>query len=339
MSLVDYSTQEILSQHAPQRVPDFYIGSVPVYGDAILSPMEGFSDLPFRSLCRELGSAVSYTEFISAMQYLQNPKLEQRKLDFYPGERPVAFQIFDAEPDRLVEVALRLQERKPDIIDINMGCSTRCVSGRGAGAGLLRSPLKIARIFRRLSQALEVPVSGKIRLGWDDESLNYRLVARVIEENGGKLIAVHARTKQQGYGGKADWDAVAEVKESVSIPVVGNGDVSSAADIQAMKDHTGCDAVMIGRAAVGNPWIFSRLERDQVPGELVHLTVLRHLQHSLQYYGDSLGLVLFRKHAARYLRPVPGYEERRQSLLTAGDIAEFRGILEEIFKANQELPG
>jgi tRNA-dihydrouridine synthase B len=339
MYMVDHSTQRILYKQNPQREPVFNIGSVPAYGDAILSPMEGFSDLPFRSLCRELGSAVSYTEFISAMQYLQNPKLEQRKLDFYPGERPVAFQIFDAEPDRLVEVALRLQERKPDMIDINMGCSTRCVSGRGAGAGLLRSPLKIARIFRRLSQALEVPVTGKIRLGWDDESRNHRLVARVIEENGGKLVAVHARTKKQGYDGKADWDAIAEVKESVSIPVIGNGDVSSAADIQEMKDHTGCDGVMIGRAAVGNPWIFSRLERNQVPAELVHLTVLRHLQHSLQYYGEALGLVLFRKHAARYLRPVQGYEERRQSLLTAGNIGEFRSILEEIFKANQVLPG
>lgn len=292
--------------------------------------MAGFSDLPFRSLCRSLGSAVSYTEFISAPQYLNRyPRIED-KLKFLTEERPVAFQIFDSSVDNLLKMALQLQELGPDFIDINMGCSTRCVTGRGAGAGLLRTPLKIARIFRKLSTALEVPLSGKIRIGWDGDTLNHVLIARIIEENGGKLVAVHGRTKQQGYGGRADWEAIAEVKAAVSIPVIGNGDVRSVGDIAAMQQQTGCDAVMIGRAAVGNPWIFSGLEREQISSELVRETVHQHLQHSLDFYGPKMGLVLFRKHASRYLQAQQEPPVQRERLLTTTDPQEFLNILEEI---------
>jgi tRNA-dihydrouridine synthase B len=331
-----------VSAHIPLRADPppsearFSVGGIPVYGDAILSPMEGFSDLPFRSLCRELGSAMSYTEFVSATQFLQNRRLAEKKLEFLPEERPMVFQIFDSEPENLLEVALRLQEKRPSIIDINMGCSTRCVSGRGAGAGLLRTPLKIARIFRRLTAALEIPVTGKIRLGWDDSSRNHVLIARIIEESGGSLVAVHGRSKQQSYADRADWDAIAEVKTAVKIPVVGNGDVSSPADIEAMKAYTGCDGVMIGRAAIGNPWIFSRLDRHSVPLALVRATIERHLEHSLAFYGHELGLILFRKHAARYLKPLPGFDEKRQALLTACSAPDFLSILEDVFRKAQE---
>jgi tRNA-dihydrouridine synthase B len=310
------------------NLPAFYIGTIPVYGTAILSPMAGFSDLPFRALCRELGSAMSYTEFVSAPQYLNRyPRIED-KLRYLPEERPVAFQIFDSSVDNLLEMALKVQERGPDLIDINMGCSTRCVTGRGAGAGLLRTPLKIARIFRRLSAALEIPITAKIRIGWDEDSLNHVLVARIIEENGGKLVAVHGRTKQQKYGGKADWDAIAEVKAAVSIPVIGNGDVNSVRDIAAIQQQTGCDAVMIGRAAIGNPWIFSGLERDQVSPEMVKGTIRRHLEHSLDFYGPQLGLILFRKHASRYMQHHQGYAQNRKRLLTTSNPQEFLEFLE-----------
>jgi nifR3 family TIM-barrel protein len=300
--------------------PTFMVREIPVYGDAILSPMDGYSDLPFRALCRELGSALSYTEFINALEILQGHPHVHERLGYLPEEQPVAFQIFDSEPQRLLEAALRLQALGPAIIDINMGCSDKSVSGRGAGAGLLRTPLKIARIFRRLSRALEVPLTGKIRLGWDDDSRNHVLVARIIEENGGQLIAVHGRTRQQAYNGQADWDAIAEVRQAVKIPVIANGDVRTAQDIERLKDHTGCPAVMVGRSAIGNPWIFSHLDREQVPPGEVRRILLRHLELSLSYYGERRGLMLFRKHANRYLK-LSG--ELRQRTLTTFDAREF----------------
>ena len=307
--------------------PAFSVGTIPVFGDLILSPMEGFSDMPFRSICRELGSAMSYTEFINALDIIQGNPHVLKKLTFLTAERPVVFQIFDNEPARLLEAALRLQEFGPDIIDVNMGCSVRRVSGRGAGAGLLRTPVKAARIFRTLCRELEVPLSAKIRLGWDDESRNYCLIARIIEENGGALIAVHGRTKAQGYGGQADWDAIGEIKQAVSIPVIGNGDVRTVADIERLKTHTACDGIMIGRAAVGNPWIFARRDREQVPPGEVQEMVSRHLARMLDFYGEERGLILFRKHARRYLIMLSLPRDRRRRLLTVEKPSEFVNCL------------
>jgi len=310
--------------------PAFFVGSVPVYGDLVLSPMDGYSDLPFRLTCRALGSAMSYSEFVNAQHILQDHPKVVRRLLYDPAERPVVFQLFDSDPDRLVEAARRVQELGPDIIDINIGCSDKKVSGRGAGAGLLRTPLKIARTFRKLSAALDVPVTGKIRLGWDDDCRNYLLVARIIEENGGALLAVHGRTKRQAYGGKADWDAIAEIQQALSIPVIGNGDVRTPADIARMKAHTGVQAVMIGRGAIGNPWIFSRRERAQVPPEEARAVLLSHLAHSLDFYGPQQGLVLFRKHANRYMSPYRLPEELRKELLTRSTAAEFAVLIDKI---------
>ena len=278
--------------------------------------MDGYSDLPFRVLCREYGSAMSYTEFVAieAVQYAA--KKAMRMFDYAPSEKPqMSFQIFGADEDKFVQAAVKLEPRQPGIIDINMGCSVPNVSGRGAGAGLLRDPQKIGRIFNRLSRAVSVPVTGKIRLGWDSQSRNYLEVARILEDNGAALIAVHGRTKEMKYGGQADWDAIAEIKQAVKVPVIGNGDVKTAEDIDRMKAHTGCDGVMIGRAAIGNPWIFQHRNRNQVSlREMVQLQ-LRHLQLMVDYYGDY-GLVLFRKHAVRYIVGLPGAAELRQQLMT-----------------------
>lgn len=317
--------------------PSFHIRSIPVYGDLILSPMDGFSDLPFRSLCRELGSAMSYTEFINCLDLVPPggqpkraiPEPVLKKLAFLPGERPVVFQIFDSDPDRLLAAALRLQEFGPDLIDINMGCSVSSVAGRGAGAGLLRTPLKIARTFRKLSRALDVPVTGKIRLGWDEDSRNYPLVARIIEENGGALVAVHGRTRSQGYGGQADWEAIAEIKAAVSIPVLGNGDVRTPAGCEQMRSQTGVDGVMIGRGAIGNPWVFSRLERSQVPPDIARATLVSHLDRMLAFYGTERGLILFRKHASRYISPLPLTKMQREQLLTASSPGEFLELFDQ----------
>jgi nifR3 family TIM-barrel protein len=311
--------------------PTFTVGGIPVWGDLILSPMDGYSDLPFRSLARSLGSAMSYTEFINAIDVTaKHPNLEER-LTYLESERPVVYQIFDDDPDRLVRAALKLRPRNPDIIDINMGCSAKTVAGRGAGAGLLRTPEKIAKIFSTLTKELDIPITGKIRLGWDGSTLNYLEVAKIIEDNGGQLIAVHGRTKAQSYGGQANWDAIAEVKAAIkTIPVIANGDVKTVADIERIKRHTGCDGVMIARAAIQNPWIFSRLDRHEVSPEQFRDVIHRHLALMLDFYGPSRGLILFRKYAARYMFPFAMAVEQRKRLLTAPDANQFLSLLNEI---------
>jgi tRNA-dihydrouridine synthase B len=315
---------------AASATPVFWVRDIPVYGDLILSPMDGYSDLPFRALARSLGSAMSYTEFINAIDVTgAHPHLD-RRLTYQENERPVVYQIFDDDPDRLVRAALKLRPRNPDIIDINMGCSARTVAGRGAGAGLLRTPQKIAQIFSRLTKELDIPITGKIRLGWDDSSRNYLDTARIIEDNGGSLIAVHGRTKMQGYTGSADWDAIAEVRQAVSVPVIANGDVKTIADIERIKAHTGCSAVMIARAAISNPWIFSRLDRDQVPIDLLKSTMLQHLSSMQSFYGAEYGLVLFRKYVARYLTPYRLSGDLRQTLMTSRAKEEFLGLLDRV---------
>lgn len=304
--------------------PTFYIREIPIYGDLILSPMAGFSDLPFRSICREFGSAISYTEFVSteAMSH-KNPKA-WRYLEFKPAERPMTFQFFDNDVDRLVTQIKRAVDRcQPDIVDINMGCSVASVSQRGAGAGLLRTPATIAQIYTRLTHALTIPVTGKIRLGWDDEALNYLEVAHVLEDNGASAIAIHGRTKAQAYKGEARWAPIGEVKAAVKIPVIGNGDVKCVADIDRLKQQTGCDAVMIGRAAIGNPWIFQRKDRPEVSFVEKAQLVRRHLAAMLDFYGTPLGLVIFRKHVVKYIKGAHDVSDLHVPLLTCTVADEF----------------
>jgi tRNA-dihydrouridine synthase B len=304
--------------------PTFHIRDIPVYGDLILSPMAGFSDQPFRSICRELGSAMSYTEFVSAEAMSHNSKKTWRFFDFLPAERPMVFQLFDHDIDRLATQCQRAAERfGPDIIDINMGCSVANVTQRGAGAGLLREPAKIAALFKRLSHELTVPVTGKIRLGWDDQSRNYLEIAHILEDNGASAIAIHGRTKQQAYKGEADWNPISEVKAAVKIPVIGNGDVKCVADIDRIKAQTGCDAVMIGRAAIGNPWIFRRKDRQQVTFAEKAAMIRRHLAATVEYYGTDYGVILFRKHVVKYIKGVPGHADYRVPLLTCYTADEF----------------
>lgn len=315
---------------ADSASPTFRIAGIPVYGDALLAPMDGLSDWPFRSLCRALGSAMSYTEFIKSEFLVRAFKRMEPRMRFDESERPVAIQIYGADPDEIVRAALLVRTKDPDIIDVNLGCPAKSVVHYGAGVGMMRTPLKVARLFRKLTAVLDVPVTAKIRLGWED-CRNYRLIARILEENGAAAIAFHARTKEQGYGGAADWDAIAEVKAAVKIPVIGNGDVKTPADIDRMKAHTGCDAVMIGRAAVGNPWIFARLEREAVPLEAVRQMVQEHLRRNLEFYGPEKGWILFRKHATQYLKLQKTPRHLRVRLILAKDAQEFLSLLDEIW--------
>jgi len=323
----------------PAVVPTFRVGGVPVYGDAILSPMDGFSDWPFRSICRALGSAMSYTEFVKDKYIVHALEHIAARFMYEEAERPVAFQIYGDDPEELLRAAVRVQELGPDIIDINMGCPAKTVAHSGAGVGLMRTPLKVAHIFHRLSAVLKVPLTAKIRIGWEN-CRSYRLIARIVEENGGAAIAVHARTKEQGYGGEADWEVIAEIKQAVKIPVIGNGDIKTVADIERMKLSTGCDAVMIGRAAVGNPWIFARLDRDQVPPEAVLQMVHRHLERHMAFYGERKGMMIFRKHAARYMSLHHLPRATRTKILQQAHAEDFLKDLDEAYSTHWSVkPG
>jgi tRNA-dihydrouridine synthase B len=310
--------------------PSFYVRDLPIYGDAILAPMDGYSDWPFRSLCRELGSAMSYTEFVQVEKVLSRSKQPAKKLHYEEAERPITFQLYGDNPDKIVEAALQVQDWGPNIIDINMGCPAKSVSDRGAGVGMMKSPLKIARTFTKLSAKLKVPVTGKIRLGWE-RNKNYKLIARIVEECGGSLIAIHGRTKEQSYSGSANWDAIAEVKSIVKIPVIGNGDVRRVEDIEKIKRYTGCDAVMIGRGALANPWIFSRLDREQVSAEQVQDTVHKHLAKSIRFYGEEDGQRLFRKYAVQYLLMQTLTRETRKQILKPMPSGEFLQLLNQVY--------
>ncbi|MCC6603632.1 MAG: tRNA-dihydrouridine synthase family protein [Anaerolineae bacterium] len=310
--------------------PLFTVGDVPVFGDAILAPMAGYSDVPYRALCRAYGSAMHYTEFVP-VEALLGKRVHERfrqRLDTQPGEHPMVFQIFGNNAQMLLDAARRIQEWGPDIIDINMGCSTRKVSGRGAGVGMMPQPALIAETFKLLSQHLEVPITGKIRLGWDATQENFLEIGRILEQNGAALIAMHGRTKVQKYGGEANWDAIAALKQAVSVPVIGNGDVQTPEDIDRMKTHTGCDAVMIGRAAIGNPWIFARQRREELAiGDIIQAVRL-HAREMVAYYGEAPGLRQFRKHLKRYFEDIPGLE--LDSLLSTESFAEFEEGLEGV---------
>ena len=312
------------------RTPSFFVRDIPIYGDALLAPMDGYSDWPFRSLCRKLGSAMSYTEFVKVEKILSRSKEPAKRLYFEEAERPITFQLYGDDPDLILKAALKVQEWKPDIFDINMGCPAKSIADRGAGVGMMPTPLKIARTFRKLVKALKVPVTGKIRLGWD-RNKNFKLIARIVEEEGGSLIAIHGRTKEQRYAGNANWDAIAEVKSLVKIPVIGSGDVKTVADIQRMKQHTHCDAVMIGRAAIANPWIFSRLDREQVSLELLHQTVREHLAKSIQFYGEEDGQRLFRKYAVQYLLLKTLDRDSRKEILKERPSGEFLEMLNQVY--------
>lgn len=310
----------------------FFVREIPVYGAVMLAPMDGYSDLPFRALCAEFGSAMSYSEFVSVDGLARRGELDEitaRKLQFDPREYPKVVQIYGHDEARLVASAQRIQDLGIDILDLNLGCYVRKIAERGAGAGMLREPAKIARVMAQLTRALRVPVSAKIRLGWDERTRNYVEVARVLEENGASLIAAHARTKAQGYTGAADWNAIAEIKQAVKIPVIGNGDVKTVADIARLQAQTGCDGVMIGRAAIGNPWIFARRARTQVaPSEWLGV-MRRHLARHLEFYGERAGLILFRKHAYRYVQGGHHAAALRHALMVCEDVRAFERMLDE----------
>ena len=307
--------------------PQFWVRDIPVYGDVLLAPMAGFSDVPHRAICRYFGSAMNYSEFVAAEDILNSSERALSLLAIVPDDKPMVFQIFGNDSQTILSAAQKIESLGPDIIDINMGCSTRRVSGRGAGVGMMLDPQLIAKTFRQLTKHLQIPVTGKIRLGWNRRR-NYLEVARILEDNGAALIAIHPRTKEQKYSGMAEWPAIYEIKNMVSVPVLGNGDVRTVADVVRMKEVTGCDAVMIGRGAIRNPWLFARIDRDLLSWKEYASMIRTHLQEMQRFYGDR-GLILFRKYVKRYLEGMPPLSALGQQLVTATTYDDFFRALDE----------
>lgn len=284
------------------------IGNVNIENNLVLAPMAGVTDLPFRILCREQGCGLLYTEMVSAKAVLYNNKNTEALLEVEPEENPISLQLFGSDPQIMADMAKRLEERPFDIFDINMGCPVPKIVNNGEGSALMKNPLLVGQIVEAMAKAVKKPVTVKIRKGFNDDMINAPEIAHIVEESGGAAVAVHGRTREQFYTGKADWDIIRQVVERVNIPVIGNGDVCSAEDVIAMEQQTGCEAVMIGRGARGNPWIFSRINEYCRTGVLppkpdvaeIKRMIKKHAQLQLRYKGEYLGIREMRKHVAWY---------------------------------------
>lgn len=237
------------------------IGNVEIRNNVVLAPMAGVTDLPFRLLCKEMGCGLLYTEMVSAKAILYNNKNTESLLTVTEGENPISVQLFGSEPQIMADIAKRIEERPFDIIDVNMGCPVPKVVNNGEGSALMKNPKLVGQIVEAMAKAVKKPVTVKIRAGFNSESINAPEIVHIVQESGGSAVAVHGRTREQYYSGRADWDVIRQVKEKVKIPVIGNGDILCVEDAIRMLEQTGCDAVMIGRGARGNPWIFRQVSR------------------------------------------------------------------------------
>ena len=318
------------------RIESLQIGNVTLENNLILAPMAGVTDLPFRLLCKEQGAGLLCMEMVSAKAILYKNRNTHALLTIDPAEKPVSLQLFGSEPDIMAQIAHQIEELPFDILDINMGCPVPKIVNNGEGSALMKNPLLAGQIIEKTVKAIKKPVTVKIRKGFDEEHVNAVEMAHIAQESGAAAVAVHGRTREQYYSGKADWDIIRKVKEAVSIPVIGNGDLTSAEAVIAMKEQTGCDGFMIGRGAQGNPWIFKQILHYFKTGE--HLArpdlsemsemMLRHARMMIAYKGEYTGMHEIRKHAAWYTSGYP-------------NSARFRGQINEVetYEQLEELLG
>ncbi len=315
------------------------IGNVTLDNNVILAPMAGVSDLPFRLLCKEQGAGLVCMEMVSAKAIYYNNKNTDSLMEIHPQETPVSLQLFGSDPQIISEMAKRIEERPFSILDINMGCPVPKVVNNGEGSALLKNPKLVEEILSALVKAVSKPVTVKIRKGFDDTHVNAVEIAKIAESCGVAAVAVHGRTREQYYSGKADWDIIAKVKEAVSIPVIGNGDVDSPKAAQELLRQTGCDGVMIGRAAQGNPWLFrdvvSYLESGIIPAAPTNAEkkelILRHAALQLEYKGEYTGVREMRKHLSWYTVGMPHSARFRQTINTMESMEELVQGVETIF--------
>ena len=311
------------------------IGNLELENNVFLAPMAGVTDLPFRLLCKEMGCGLVYSEMVSAKGILYDNKNTTELLEIDPNERPVAVQLFGSDPEILGAMAKKIEPYPIDIIDVNMGCPAPKIVKNGEGSCLMKTPELVGKIVKSLVESQSKPVTIKFRKGFDDDHINAVEIAKIAEANGASAVAVHGRTREQYYSGKADWDIIKQVKAAVNIPVIGNGDVFSPEDAKNLLDHTGCDAIMVGRGAQGNPWIFKRILHYLQTGELLPEPTaeervekaLRHSQMLIDYKGEYIGVREMRKHMAWYMKGLPGAAELRGKLNHAENMEQLEVLL------------
>ena len=308
-------------------------------GRVILAPLAGISDSPFRSICRSMGAAIVFTEMISADGLLQKNSRTLEYLFFREHERPIGFQLFGSNPETFVKAITLIEHYQPDFIDLNFGCPVRKVIKRGAGAALLKDIDRLEEITRQAVRYASKPVFAKIRKGWDENSINVLEVARRLEQCGVKAITIHPRTQAEGYRGHSDWQIIKLLKENLSIPIIGSGDVESAEDVRRILDETGCDLVMIGRGSLGNPWIFREANYFLKTGEKLSLPtlaeklalILNHLEDTILIKGEKKGLQELRKHLGWYTKGLPNSAKIRVELFRLKNKDEIRICLRKYF--------
>ena len=315
------------------------IGSVEIENPFVLAPMAGVTDLPFRGLCKEQGAGLICTEMVSAKAISFHNKNTKALMEINPKEHPVSLQLFGNEPELMAEVARSIEEQPFDILDINMGCPVPKVVNNGEGSALLKDPALIGKIVREISHAIKKPVTAKIRIGFEGYDVDPVEIAKIIEDAGGAAVAVHGRTRQQYYAGEANWEVIGRIKDAVSIPVIGNGDVDSPLKAEKMMKDTGCDSIMIGRAVRGNPWIFREMNHYFETGELlekpdpkeIREMILRHARWQIELKGEFTGIREMRKHIAWYTAGYPRSAALRRKVNEIEDFETLKETVQQIF--------